>query len=114
MAFGAAPAHAQLFQQDFSSSSTLSTYINASTPTTGQWNAIGISASGPTVGIVGNALQLTRNGSRTAGFARTTDFAPIPTSMLYQVDVTVSGNSSATTAAATFQLGSGFTTTIAT
>jgi hypothetical protein len=108
----ASPARAQLFQQDFSSSSTLSTYINASTPTTGQWNAIGVTGSGSTVAIVGNALQIAHTGN-IGGFARSTDLAPIPASLLYQFDITVTGNSLDPVRGGDVQVGSAFTTTIA-
>ncbi|MBU6399864.1 MAG: hypothetical protein KGS61_06060, partial [Verrucomicrobia bacterium] len=52
---------AQLFFQDFSSSSSISDYVSA-TPNSGQFNAIGSSGSSVTVGIVGGALQYTRTG----------------------------------------------------
>jgi len=107
MAAAALPA--QLFQQDFSASGTLSDYISASSPTAGQWNAISTSGAGTTVGIVGNALQFVRT-SNLGSFSRTTDFSGPPTSMICKFDLTVSGNSVATTTAAVWQMGTNFGT----
>src|SRR5438132_4272 len=41
---------AQLFQQDFSASSTVADYVSPGSPNSGQWNAIGASGVGTTVG----------------------------------------------------------------
>lgn len=103
---------AQLFQQDFSSSTTVSNYANATTPTNGQFNAISTSGAGTVLSINttgSNKLRFARTGNAGA-FSRTTDFSPTPTSLLYRFDIAVSGNSSAQTTAATFQIGSGFGT----
>ncbi len=97
-----------LFKQDFSSSTIVADYVSA-TPTNGQFNAIGTSGAGTTISINSGALQFTRTAN-VGSFSRTTDFSPIPTAMLYKVDISVSGNSVAQTNAATFQLGSGFGT----
>jgi hypothetical protein len=102
-------ADAQLFSQDFSSSSSVSDYVS-STPNSGQFNAVGSSGSGTTVGIVGGALQYTRTGANVGSFSRTTDFSPTPTTLQFQFDLTVSGNTAAQTTAAVWQIGSGFGT----
>jgi hypothetical protein len=103
---------AQLLQQDFSSSTTVSNYVNATTPTNGQFNAISTSGAGTVLSInttTSNKLRFARTGN--AGiYVRTTDFSPTPTSMFYRFDMTISGNSTATTNVATFQVGSGFGT----
>lgn len=101
---------AALFSQDFSSSSVVSDYVNASSPNSGQWNAIGSSGSGVTVAIAGGALQYTRATANTGSFSRTTDFSPVPPALIYQFTLSVSGNSAAQTTAAVWQLGSGFGT----
>lgn len=103
-------ADAQLFQQDFSSSTTVSNYTNAS-PTNGQFNGITTSGAGTVLSINttgSNKLRFARTGNAGA-YTRTTDFSPTPSSLMYRFDITMSGNSSATTTAATFQVGSGFT-----
>lgn len=104
---------AQLLQQDFSSSTTVADYANATTPTNGQFNAISTSGAGTVLSINttgSNKLRFARTGNAGA-FSRTTDFSPTPTSMLYRFDMTLSANSTATTNAATFQNGSGFSAT---
>jgi len=104
--------HAQLLQQDFSSSTTVANYANATTPTNGQFNAISTSGSGTVLSINttgSNKLRFARTANAGA-FSRTTDFSPTPTSMLYRFDMTLSANSAAATNAAAFQIGSGFGT----
>lgn len=100
---------AQLFVQDFSSSGVVSDYISA-TPNNGQFNAIGTSGANTTVSITSGALQYTRNGANAGSFSRTADFSPVPTTLRYQFDLGVSGNTAAQTTAAVWQLGSGFGT----
>lgn len=100
---------AVIFSQNFNSSSTVSDYVSG-TPTTGQFNAIGSSGAGTTVNIAAGALAYTRTGSSVGSFSRTSDFPTIPEAITYQFDMTVSGNSSPTTTAAVFQVGSGFGT----
>lgn len=97
---------AQLLTQDFESATDVSSYVNLTSPTNGQFNAIGSSGVGTTVSINDNQLRFTRSASNTGSYSRTRDFAPTPTSLIYQFDVTVSGNSSPTTTAASWQVGS--------
>ncbi|MEW6703069.1 MAG: T9SS type A sorting domain-containing protein [Bacteroidota bacterium] len=101
---------AQIFNQDFSAGGTTSDYVSA-TPNSGQWNAISTSGAGTTVSISNNALVFTRTLANVGSFSRTTDFSPMPTGMVYQFVITVSGNTVAKTNAAVFQIGSGFGTT---
>lgn len=106
-------ARAQLFQQNFESSTSLATYQSA-TPNNGQFNTISTSGAGTTVSINtvsgNNVLEYTRTGANAGSFSRTTDFSPVPTTLKYQFDLTVTGNTVATTSAAVFQVGSGFGT----
>lgn len=103
----------QLLQQDFSSSSTVSTYVNTSSPTTGQFNAISTSGSGVVLSINttnSNKLRFVRGSANAGTYTRTTDFSPTPSSLIYRFDLSVSGNSAAVTNSGTFQVGSGFST----
>ena len=97
-----------LFQQNFSSSTTVSDYVSAM-PNIGQFNAIGSSGAGTVLSINGGELQFARTGNAGA-FSRTTDFSPTPTTMIYKFDLTITGNTAAQTTAAAFQIGSGFGT----
>lgn len=102
----------QLLQQDFSSSTTVSSYVNA-TPSNGQFNSISTSGAGTVLSINttgSNKLRFARSGTNAGSYARTTDFSPTPVSLMYRFDLTVSANSSATTTAAMWQIGSGFGT----
>ncbi|MCX6168950.1 MAG: T9SS type A sorting domain-containing protein [Ignavibacteriales bacterium] len=101
----------QIFSQNFTSSSTLSDYINSTSPNSGQWNAIGSSNANGTVLISNNALVFTRTTDpNSMSFSRTTDFSPTPTGMVYSFVIAVSGNTVAQTTAAVFQVGSVFGT----
>lgn len=108
--FSAARAHAVLiFSQDFNSSAVVSDYVSLLTPNSGQFNAIGSSNGSGVVSITSNALSFARSASpNTMTYSRTTDFAPIPDAIIYQFDLSVSGNSVAQTTAAVFQVGSGY------
>ncbi|WP_291087368.1 choice-of-anchor D domain-containing protein [Flavobacterium sp. BFFFF1] len=102
---------AQLLEQQFGSSTTVSSYVSA-TPNNGQWDAISTSGAGTVLSInttTSNKLRFARTGNAGA-FSRTTDFSPTPGSVYYRFDLTVSGNSTAVTNLAAFQVGSGFTT----
>lgn len=100
----------QLFTQDFSSSSTVSSYVNSSSPNNGQFNAIGTSGSGVVITINSGKLRFARATANAGAFSRTTDFSGPPTSLIYKFDIQMSGNSSATTSVAVLQVGSGFGT----
>ncbi len=101
-------AQTPLFSQNFTSSSTLSSYINSSSPSNGQFNAITVSG-GPTATITSNALQFVRSGAGTASFSRTTNLSPVPLGIIYKFDLTVV-NSSSTGTVARWQVGAGFST----
>jgi hypothetical protein len=96
-----------VFSQDFSGSSTLSDYVSP-TPSSGQWNDIATAGAGVSVGIVNGALQYNRTGNNTGSFTRSTDFNPAPTAIIYSFDLTVSSIKSAAASAATWYVGSGF------
>ncbi len=101
----------QLFNQDFSSSTTVASYVSA-TPNNGQFDAISTSGAGMVLSINAtgsNKLRFARTANAGA-YSRTTDFSPTPSSLVYKFDLTVSGNSVAQTTAAVFQVGSGFGT----
>jgi hypothetical protein len=100
---------AVIFSQDFNSSSTVVDYVSA-TPNSSQYNAIGASGAGTTLGITSGALTFSRT-TNVGSFSRTTDFSPAPQAITYQFDLTMSGNSAPQTTAAVFQVGSGFGTT---
>lgn len=100
---------AQIFAQNFSSSSTVSTYVSASTPNSGQFNAISSSGAGTVVSITNGKLQFSQTANA-GSFSRTTDFSPTPTLIKYAFKLSVSGNSTATTNVGVFQIGSAFGT----
>ncbi|MFZ9943286.1 MAG: HYR domain-containing protein, partial [Bacteroidia bacterium] len=97
-----------LFKQDFSSSGTVSSYVNLNSPSTGQFNGI-TSSSGSAVSITGNALRFARNTGGVSSFTRNTDMAPVPKTLSYKFTMNVT-NSSITSNAAVFQVGSGMNT----
>ncbi|MFM8918092.1 MAG: HYR domain-containing protein, partial [Bacteroidota bacterium] len=113
VAFASISASAQtpyvLFKQDFSSSTTVSSYVNLNTPSTGQFNGI-TSSTGSSVSITGNALRFTRSTGGAASFSRTTDLSPLPKTLSYQFTLNAA-NTAATNSAAVFQVGSGMATT---
>lgn len=100
---------ATIFSQDFSANNTVATYVSA-TPDDGQFNSIGSSGSGVTASIIGGVLTYARTGANAGNFSRTSNFSTIPTAISYQFDLTLTGNSVATTTAAVFQVGSSYTT----
>jgi len=98
-----------LFSQDFASSTTLSTYVNSGSPTIGQFNAVTVSGSS-TASTATNALQFTR-GSGTTSYTRSTNFSTIPSALIYEFDLNVSGTPSGNVSqVATWQVGSGYST----
>lgn len=96
----------ELFKQDFSSSTTLSSYISA-TPTIGQFNAIAVTGSGTSANTASNALQFIR-GSGNTSFTRSTNFSPTATAIVYQFDLTVNGVKSNTNLTARWQIGKNY------
>ncbi len=109
-----AEVKAQLLQQDFSSSTTVSTYVNAA-PSNGQFNAISTSGANTVVSIntggANNKLRFDRSLNGNAGsFSRTTDFSPTPSTLMYKFNLAVSGSATAVTSFGVFQIGSAFGT----
>ncbi len=101
-------AQTPLFSQNFNSSSSLATYINNSSPTNGQFNAISVS-TGTTATITSNALQFVRSNNGTGSFARTTNLSPVPSGIIFKFDLTVA-NSTSSSSVARWQVGDGFST----
>lgn len=99
----AASGNAQLLQQDFSSSTTVSNYVNAS-PSNGQFTQI-TSTTGSSVAGTGNRLNFTRTSGGTSNFVRSVGFSPSPSALMIRFDVTVSGNSTASNPQGIFYLG---------
>jgi len=97
-------SQAQLLQQDFSSSTTVANYVNATTPTNGQFTQI-TSTSGSSVTATSNRLNFTRSSGGSSNFVRSVGFSPSPGALMIRFDVAVSGNSSASTPQATLYLG---------
>src|SRR5439155_5589746 len=93
---GISPALATtIFQQDFQSSTTLSSYTSA-TPNSGQWDDIGGAASIVTISG-NNSLRFTRsaNGDK-LWFTRSTNLnAVTPLAIIYKFDLSVTSVSSA-------------------
>ena len=97
---------AQIFSQNFDSSTTLSDYYN-STPSTNQFHSISTSGIGATVSVSSNALVMSRisSTSNVAYAERNVDFTTIPTGMIFKFDLTVSGNTVAGTNAFSIYVG---------
>uniref|UniRef100_UPI003342237A sialidase family protein n=1 Tax=Pseudopedobacter sp. TaxID=1936787 RepID=UPI003342237A len=70
--------YTQVFQQDFSSSTVVSNYVNSSSPSANQFNAISNFANAPST-ITSNALRFSKKGASSAYFVRTT---PLSTAAL--------------------------------
>jgi hypothetical protein len=113
MAFSAIAAvssqGAVIFSQDFGTNDTLATYVSSNTPSSGQFNAINTSGAGTVISVTTGVLTFTRTANA-GSYSRTTDFTSIPSAIIYKLDLTVSGNTSAQTTAAVFQVGSAFGT----
>lgn len=84
-----------VFQQDFESSTSVASYVNSSSPGTGQFNDITAEANGGAWTINQGRLQLQRTGISStdngAGITRYTDFAGPPSVLHLTFDVGVSG-----------------------
>ncbi|MGH8046616.1 MAG: hypothetical protein ACREKL_05180 [Chthoniobacterales bacterium] len=106
-------AYTTLFSQDFSSSTTVSNYVSASSPTTGQFNAISTSGAAKAWTIntsPDNSLQLASTGGNAAYSSRTTDFSITPLIVAYTMELQWVSSSTALTSSTQFFLGSGFGT----
>lgn len=99
---------AQLFNQAFNTGNPVSQYVSAG-GAINKFNSVLTSGGGTTVSAASNALSFARtSGSGT--FSRSTDLAPVPTTMIYKVDLSVICSSS-TTNVAQFKVGQGFSAT---
>jgi len=101
---------AQLLTQDFSSSTVVSDYVNATTPTNGQFTAIGSSSAMMVTSITGGALQYARTGGN-GSFTRNADFSPVPDVMSFKFQLNVVSSSAAVAVAIIFNVGDEFTNT---
>lgn len=83
-----------VFQQDFQSSTSVASYVNATIPSTGQLNDISAKVDGGAWSIQGGRLQLVREGLATtendAGLTRHTDFPGAPSLLHVTFDLGVS------------------------
>ncbi|MEN9840512.1 MAG: hypothetical protein RL376_312 [Verrucomicrobiota bacterium] len=108
------PASAQiLWDQNFNGSSNTADYINLSSPSSGQFNAIPTGTNN-NAAIASGALVFNKTGSNSAGFSRITDFSTTPSALLLQFDLNISGNSTeqSSSAGIIIQVGSGFSTAV--
>jgi hypothetical protein len=110
---------AQLFRQDFESSTTLTDYFTGS-PNNQQFTSIGVAGSGAngTVSISTNGgnqllqMQVASGSDKTCFFNRTTDFdvsGSPPTTLIVRFDMQVPVSGGANTSAGIFRIGAGFT-----
>lgn len=101
-------ASAQIFSQDFSSSTSTASYVNASNPTVNQFTFISNYGNSPST-IVDGKLQYVKSGASTTHFVRNFDFVPAPNFMLVKFKfeaIDAVGNSALNHAA--FMVGTGF------
>jgi hypothetical protein len=104
-----ASAQITIFSQDFSGSSTVSSYVSA-IPDVSQFTSIVGNATNNATSITSNALRYTKTGGSTGYFARTSAFAGPPPLAQVKFDFQVSGNPAALNITqATFYLGAGIT-----
>jgi hypothetical protein len=102
--FFAQNAWGQLFEQNFSSSSTASDYVNSSSPNNGQFTQI-TATSGSSASATGNKLNFTRSTGGSSNFVRSVGFSPAPSALMIRFDISVSGNSTAKSGQGVFYLG---------
>lgn len=100
---------AQLFSQNFTSSGSVSNYIDNANPGTTKFNSI-TGGLGTNLSIVSNALRFEKLGNIPGSFSRTIDFPGPPTLLSVKFTLAVSGNNTAQTKAAELQIGRFFTT----
>jgi hypothetical protein len=105
---------AQLFSRNFNSSTLITDYIDNATPANSKFNGIITTNSATaTASITNQTLRLSRsaNTSGTVRFSRTTDLLVSSTSLLaIKFSLNVSGNSVSKLSAASFVVGTNFTT----
>lgn len=102
------PTGGVVFQQDFQGSTSVSSYVHATNPDTGQVNDITAEPTGGTWSINQGRLQLARTGSDTtdndAGITRHTDFPGPPNVLHLTFDVSASDWSTSTFQSGAMQL----------
>ena len=102
--------HSQLFKQDFSASSTVSSYTS-SNPAFGQFNSISTSGSNLTTTVENGVLRFNRTGATSIYAYRNFSFTTKPVLVQLKMDFEVSGNSVGTQSPAiSVLIGSDFTT----
>ncbi|TAH41369.1 MAG: hypothetical protein EYC69_08780, partial [Bacteroidetes bacterium] len=101
--------HAQYFSQNFDTSNVVTYYVNASTPTAAQFNAIAVT-TGTTSSITGGKLQFSRANNGAGAATRTSNFSPTPTVLIVKFDLTISGSHSNNADLGRIAIGTNFTT----
>ena len=99
---------AVVFSQDFSAGGTTSSYVNATTPTEGQWNAISSTGASKVWSIASGGLELSSSGANSAFVSRTTDFSTVPLVAVVSFDLKLISSSTALTSAVVLYFGTGF------
>ncbi len=83
--------HAQLFEQDFSSSNVVSSYISG-TPNSGQFSGMSPDGANVSSSINNGALRFNRTGTATIYAYRNFSFTTIPTFVQFKMDFEAIGN----------------------
>ena len=104
-AFNPGVVSGQLLQQDFTGVNPITQYVSA-TPTNQQFTAIGSSGAGTTVSAATAKLVYTCSAA-SGTFSRIQDFSPVPTTLKYSLDLSVTCAAGATNVAQ-FKVGAGF------
>jgi hypothetical protein len=100
-------ASSALTEQNFTASTTVADYVDATTPGSTKFTYIG-SSGDATVSAANNKLDFTHsadtdNGpSCTYAFARSIDYSPTPDALIIRFDISVSGNDTETNTAALY------------
>lgn len=83
-------SYGQLFQQDFSSSTSVNSYVHATNPTVNQFNSISNFGNASST-ITNNALRFSKKGASSAFFVRTTPMAAVaPDFVKFQFKIKIS------------------------
>lgn len=105
LGFGTATVYGQLFIQDFSASTTVGDYVNAS-PDNTQFTYIG--GTGVVFSINSGMLQMVRSGGNAGYVTRNASFTPTPGLLKVVFDLEVPTASGNTSSAAIFRFGQGY------
>ena len=101
--------YAQLFNQTFSSGSSIPSYVSAP-GAPNKFNSILTSGVGTVVTVPAPGVLSFARTSGSGTFSRSTNLAPVPSTMIYKLDLSVVCSSS-TTNVAQFKVGDGFSAT---